>query len=100
MAMILVCPSGRPLIASRTESLASACMIDAPPSAFGSMMASGFAGAMASRSASVRPVCSAVARFRLAVECNGVFEVDDQRIRATGHRLVEFFRAIGGNEEQ
>ena len=98
-------------------------MIDAPPSAFGSMMASGFAGAMASRSASVRPVCSAFTRtmmygrgatgiadlrnaaalsrgFSLAVECNGVFEVDDQRIRAAGHRLVEFLRTIGGNEEQ
>ena len=54
---ILIWPSGKLLIASRTASFASAWMTDAPPSAFGSMIASGFVGAMASRSASVRPVC-------------------------------------------
>src|SRR5215472_10948556 len=39
-------------------------MTAAPPSAFGSMMASGLAGAIASRSASVRPVCSPLTRTK------------------------------------
>ena len=63
-ATIFVAPSGNPFSASRTASLASRCMTDGPPSAFGSMIASGAAAITASRSASVRPVSIAFTRTR------------------------------------
>src|ERR1700724_3421275 len=62
MATILTWPSGRPDIASRVAIFASACVTAAPPSAFGSMMASGAAGTTASRSSSIRPVASPLTR--------------------------------------
>src|SRR5208282_2690768 len=39
-------------------------------------------------------------RARLAVGGNRIFEVDDQRIGAAGHCLVEFSRTVGGDEEE
>src|SRR5690349_9392966 len=62
MATILTWPSGNPAIASRAVSLASAWMTAAPPSALGSMMASGRAATTASRSSSISPVVSPVTR--------------------------------------
>src|SRR5262249_47702835 len=62
IATILTWPSGRPAIASRAASLPSACITSAPPSAFGSMTASGAAGTTASRSASARPVTKPLMR--------------------------------------
>ena len=123
IATILMWPSGRPAIASRAESLASAWTTPAPPSAFGSMMASGRAGTMASRSASVRPVAKplmrtnrrgrlraltasleevrgALARGGLAVGGDRIFEIDDHRVGAARHRLVELAAAVGRDEEQ
>ena len=61
-ARILMWPSSMPAMASRAASLASAWTSDAPPSAFGSRIASGLAGTMASRSASVRPVAMPLTR--------------------------------------
>src|SRR5271170_7552951 len=44
-------------------------MTEAPPSAFGSMMASGLAGTIVSRSSSMRPVCSPLTRTRMIGRC-------------------------------
>ena len=123
IGMILIWPSGKPFAASRTASLASAWTTDAPPSAFGSMMASGRPGATASRSASVKPLPKlfdsndevgagrigarvfekrqrGFARTCLVVRRNRVLKVDDQGVGAARHSLGEFFRTVGGHEEQ
>ena len=100
-------------------------MTDAPPSAFGSMMASGFAGdhgieigvgqpglqavdaheqvrprraSRRSASAETPPRCRA--RARLALGRDRIFEIDDDRIGAARHRLVELLGAVGGNEQK
>ena len=42
----------------------------------------------------------ALPRPRLAVERDRVLEIDDQGVGAARHRLVEHFRAVGGDEEE
>src|ERR1019366_3577643 len=64
-ARILICPSGKPTMASRAVSLASRCTTLEPPSAFGNTIASGRPGTTASRSASVMPVSSPLMRTRM-----------------------------------
>src|SRR5215471_3831890 len=73
-------------------------MIAAPPSAFGSMMASGFAGAIASRSASVSPVCSPFTRTIKYGRC--AFDIAffrkaaaDSRARALPSKAIESSRS-------
>ncbi len=123
IATISMWPSGRPRIASRAASLASAWTTAAPPSAFGSMMASGRAGTTASRSASVSPVARPLTRTKrrgrlrrldgvreeiaarlracgFALRRDRILEIDDHRVGAARHRLVELPAAIGGDEQQ
>jgi len=42
----------------------------------------------------------AVPRARLAVGCDRILKIDNQRIGAARHPLVELFRAVGGDKEQ
>ena len=98
-------------------------MTDAPPSAFGSMIASGPAGTTASRSASVRPVARPLTRtnsrgrFGIAIASrrkpaamsracalafgrDEILQIDDDGIGAARHGLVELLGGVGGNEQK